>query len=213
MRDIRIYLHTNTTRLQSLVHVLAAICFFLKASHLQLSATFYLFWYYFYISFGVLLAVSALFQTANRYSFHYLAAILNILAGVVLLVDSLVKFTVVENMVKFTADTVIYYAVNFSAGLFFILTGLFEDRIRKIPYMAFNRNKIYGRQSWFSTFSITWNEIAAVDFRHNRVKITTPEGAEIRFRIARQSTGGIMYKSAEYFCHRLLQARDQNQAS
>jgi hypothetical protein len=212
MRDIKIYLHTNTTRLQSLVHVMAAACLFLKATELSLNLSYYLFWYYFYVGFGLLLTAAALFQVANRFTYHYLAPILNILAGVVLTVGSLVKFTVVENTVKFTGDTIAYYLLNFSMGLFFIATGLFEDRIRKVPYMAFNRHKIYGRQSWMATFTFAWHEIADVNFRSSRIKITTHAGQVYRFRVARQSAGGIMYKSAKYFCQQLfLRGQEENQ--
>jgi hypothetical protein len=212
MRYIRIYLHTNTTRLQSLVHVLAATCFFLKASHLQLNGSYFLHWFYFYISLGVLLAVAALFQAVNKFAFRYLAANLNILAGIVLIVGILVKFTLAEKLVPFKEESIVFYLLNFTAGLFFMLMGIFENQIRRIPYMAFNQNKIYGRKSWFSTFTFTWNDIETIDFRHRRVKITTPAGQVLRFRVARQGTGGFRYKAAEYFCQEVLQARSQNQA-
>jgi hypothetical protein len=204
MRDIKIYLHTNTTRLQSLIHVLAAACFFFKASYMQLNAAFYVFWFYIYISFGVLLGVAVLFQAVNKFAYRYLAVTLNILVGVVIIVESLVKLTVMENMVKFTQQAIGFYLANFLAGLFFILMGIYEDRIRKIPYMAFNRHQVYGRRSWFSTFVYAWPEVADINFRHNRVKITTQAGEVHRYRVARQSAGGIMFKSADYFCRQIL---------
>jgi hypothetical protein len=210
MRDIKIYLHSNSTRLQTLVHVLAAVCFFLKAFQLQLNAAFYLFWFYFYISFGVLLSVAALFQAANKFASRYLAVILNILAGVVLIVESLVKLTISETQVKFTQDNIISYLISLLGGLFFLLIGIFEDRIRKIPYMAFNRNEVYGRRSWFSTFTFSWKEIADVNFRRNRVKIITQNGKTYRYRVAKQSTGGIMFNSANYFCQQILLAQNPN---
>jgi hypothetical protein len=207
MRDIKIYLHSNTTRLQTLVHLLAAVCLFLKAYHLPINAFFYLFWLYFNISFGALLSVAALYQAANKFAYRYPAVILNILAGVALVVESLVQLTVVENHLKFTQDNALSYLLNFSAGLFFILMGIYEDRIRKIPYMAFNRHLVYGRRSWFGTFTFSWNEIAEVNFRRNRVKITTQSGEVYRYRVAKQSTGGIMFKSADYFCRQILEVR------
>jgi hypothetical protein len=204
-------LHTNTTRLQSVVHLLAASWFFYKAFHLSPNALFPLFWFYFHLVSGVLLGVAILFQMANKFSFRYLAIILNILAGVVLVVDSLVKLTVLENMVKFTLEMTVGYLLNFSGGLFFILIGVFEDRIRKIPYMAFSKNQVYGRRSWFSSFSYPWPEVADINFRQNRVKITTGTGSVLRFRIAKQSTGGIMAKSAEYFCRQILRTQPSSQ--
>jgi hypothetical protein len=213
MRYIRIYLHTNTTRLQSLVHVLAAACFFLKATHLPLNGAYFLHWFYFYISLGVLFAVAALFQAVNKFSFRYLAANLNILAGIILIVGILVKFMLAEKAVPFREEPISYYLLNFTAGLFFMLMGIFENQIRRIPYMTFNQNKIYGRKSWFSTFAFSWNEIETIDFRHRRVKITTPAGQVLRFRVARQGTGGLRYKAAEYFCQEVLQARNQNPES
>ncbi|MGV3505167.1 MAG: hypothetical protein ACO1O1_15765 [Adhaeribacter sp.] len=207
MRDIKIYLHSNTTRLQTLVHVLAASAFFFKASHLPASAPYFLLWLYFYSGLGVLLGGAALFQALNRFKYPFLAAILNILAGVVLLVASLVKLGVSETLVKFTWPILMVYLLNLSAALLFILTGLFEDRIRKVPYMAFNRKQVYGRQSWFSTFRYPWKEIADVNFRQNRVKITTLQGEVFRYRVAKQSTGSIMYKSADYFCRQLLRTQ------
>jgi hypothetical protein len=211
MRDIKIYLHSKSTRLQSLVHVIAAACFFLKASQLPPNAFFYLFWFYFYSSFGVLLVVVALFQAANKFTYQYLAVIMNILAGVVLIVESLVKLTVAENLIKFTHQNIIAYLVSILGGLFFILMGIFEDRIRKIRYMAFNRNQIYGRRSWFSSFTFPWEEIAEVSFRRNRVKIVTRNGRTYRYRVAKQSAGGIMFKSAAYFCQQILLAQNPNQ--
>lgn len=211
MRDIKIYLHSNTTRLQTLVHVLAATAFFLKASHLPLNASYYLLWLYFYTGFGVLLSVAALFQALSGFKYPFLAAILNILSGVVLLVTSLVKLGVSESLVKFTQPILVYYVLNLSAALLFILTGVFEDRIRKVPYMAFNRHQVYGRQSWFSTFRFSWKEIADVNFRQNRVKITTLQGEVFRYRVAKQSTGSIMYKSADYFCRQLLRVQPATQ--
>jgi hypothetical protein len=207
MRDIKIYLHTNTTRLQSLVHVLAATCLLLKAFRLQLNTPFYVFWFYFYICFGVLLGVAVLFQAVNKFGYRYLAVTFNILAGMAIIVERLVKLTVAENMVKFTAGTIGFYLLNFALGLFFVLMGVYEDRMRKMPYMAFNKNQVYGRQSWFSTFAYTWQDIADVNFRRNRVKVTTHKGEVYRYRVAKQSTGGIMYKSADYFCRQVIQAQ------
>jgi hypothetical protein len=211
MRDIKIYLHANTTRLQSVVHLLAISWFFYKAFHLPPNALFHIFWFYFYIVFGVILSVAILFQLANKFAFRYLSITLNILSGVVLVVDSLVKLAVLENMVKFTLEMAAVYLFNFSGGLFFILIGVFEDSIRKIPYMAFSKNQVYGRRSWFSSFSYPWPEVADVNFRQNRIKITTQAGNIIRFRIAKQSTGGIMAKSAEYFCRQILRTHHSSQ--
>lgn len=208
MRDIKIYLHSNSTRLQSLVHVFAAACFFLKAFRLQLNAPFYLFWFYFHISFGVLLCVAALFQATNKFAYRYLSIILNILAGVILIVESLVKLTVAETMILFTRQNVTSYLVSLLGGLFFLLTGVLEDRIRKIPYMAFNRQQVYGRRSWFSTFTFPWQEITEVNFRRNRVKIITQSGKAHRYRVSRQSAGGFMINSAKYFCQQILSAQN-----
>lgn len=212
MRDIKIYLHSHTTRLQTLVHVLAATAFFFKASYLPFSASYYLFWFYFYNGCGVLLGVGTVFQAFNGFRYPYLAAILNILAGVVLLVASLVKLGVTESLVKFTQPIFLFYLLNLAAGLLFILTGVFENQIRKVPYMAFNRYQVYGRQSWFSTFRFAWKEIADVNFQKNRVKITTLQGEVFRYRVAKQSTGGIMYNSADYFCRQLLRTQTAPQA-
>jgi hypothetical protein len=206
MRDIKIYLHTNTTPLQSLVHLLAASCFFLKASQLRLNVPYYLIWLYFNISFGVLFSLAALFQAGTRFTFLYLAVTLNILAGVVLIVETLVKLTVVENLVKFTLTTVLYYLLHLSAGFILVLVGIYEGRIRKIPYIVFNKRQVYGRQSWFSSFAFSWQDITAIHFRYNRVKITTRDGAVYRYRVAKQSAGGIMFNSAEYFCRQTLGA-------
>jgi hypothetical protein len=88
--------------------------------------------------------------------------------------------------------------------------GIYEDRIRKIPYMAFNRGQVYGRRSWFSSFTFPWEEIADVNFRRNRVKIITRHGKTHRYRVAKQSAGGIMFKSAAYFCQQLLLGQNPN---
>lgn len=207
MRDIKVYLHSNSTRLQILVHVLAAACFFLRAFQLHLNAYLYLFWFYFHISFGILLCVAALFQAANKFAYRYLAVILNILAGVVLLVEGLVKLLVAESLIKLTQQNAASYLIGLVGGLLFLLSGIFEDRIRKIPYMAFNKTEVYGRRSWFSTFTFPWQEIADVSFRRNRIKIITLSGKTYRYRVARQSAGGILFNSANYFCKQILLAQ------
>jgi hypothetical protein len=210
MRDRKIYLHSNIARLQSLVHVLAVAWVLLKASHLPFNTPFYMYWYSLNTSFGVLLSVAAVLQAANKFAYLYLAVMLNILAGVVIIVESLLRLTVAENLLKSPPPMLVFCLVNFAGGLFFILTGIYEGRIRRIPYIAFNRQQVYGRRSLFSTFTHSWSEMAEVNFRHNRVKITTQQGDIYRYQVAKLSAGGNRFKSAENFCLQLIPANKSN---
>lgn len=201
MRDIKIYLHTNTTKLQAFIHTIAAVFFITKSYKLPLNQNFYLFWHVFYLSFGSLLSAAAIFQVFVQFKSRQVAAILNILAGVVL---------VVESMIQITDSTKQFYLLSFGTGILFIMAGIFEDRINKIPYIIFTKNKIHGRRSLLSYFSYSWDTISDISFKRNRVKIFTHDGEVIRYQVARQSAGGILFKSAEYSCHQMLEKLHAN---
>jgi hypothetical protein len=202
MTENKIYLHHNTTKLQLFFHLLATAGFLYKIYYLPAGVAFYLFWISLYSGGIVLLLGDVIFQVLRQYNYRRVAAFLNLLAGLLLGTESILKLTV--------AFTDLHLAVTLIA-LSVMAVGLLDDPLRNVAYMNFDEQAVTGRRSLLQPFSYGWDEIADIDFKRVRVKITLTNGRIFRYRVARKSAGGFFIKSAEYYCLNLRESRKQLQ--
>jgi len=194
MLDIKVYLHQNKVKLEPYLYLLAGSCFLYKAY--LISLTEFNFWFGLNTALGTLLLGFMLLQIFSNFNYPKLAAYFNSRIGFMLVVASLIK---------------LYGAVTeaqifmLSAGLLFMYTNTLEESLSKIYFLTIDDEGILVRQSLLATECYAWHEIADLDIKRARVKLTLNTGATIYLRVGREYTDSTMIRTAQYYGEKLLE--------
>ena len=202
MYDTTIYLHSQTKRLPTNIHLLTVALLIFKVYQLPFGSEYYFLFIFLNSSFTILLLTNVIFQKVKQYRYRDVATFLNILTGI---------FLIMESLLKLDMATSGFYLITLGLGIFIALLGAFDGHIRRIPHISFNNQQVSGRLSLLAPFSYAWAEIADIDFKPARVKITLENGKIIRYRVARRSANGLFIKSAEDNCYQIMESQKKLQ--
>jgi hypothetical protein len=202
MNDTTIYLHSQTKRLQTNIHLLAAALIIFKIYKLPIGSEYYYRFIFLNIFITFLLLAGVIFQVTRKYKYRELATLLNIITGIFLIIESLSKLDIgVSN----------FYLTTLGMGTFITLIGACDNQIRQVPHISFKKEQISGRLSLLQPFSYSWQDVADIDFKPVRVKITLENGKIIRYRVARRSANGLIIKSVEDKCWEIMESQKKLQ--
>lgn len=193
MLNLKVYLHRNKLKLEPFLYLLAGSSFLLKAYFISLDQL--NFWFGLNIFLGTLLLGFMLLQLVTRYRYPKLSAYFNSRIGFMLVAASLIKlFGEISDLQFFFLG----------AGLLLMLTNTLEEGLQKIYFLTIDQEGILVRNSLLSTTCYAWHEIAGLDIKRARVKLTLQTGETIYLRVAREHTDSTMLRTAQYYGEKLF---------